>query len=105
MYFPNRLELLLLTVFAFPNPSRIGFELSMRSLTRTTSALLPDTPLMYCMMNFEVSVLPVCENSIGNKEQQNPQRGNAEGESQAGIAASIHERTVPRWTDPIRILH
>jgi hypothetical protein len=39
-------------------PSRIGFDAIMRSFTRTTSTDLPDTPEMYCMMNFEVSVLP-----------------------------------------------
>ena len=59
MYLPNREELLLLTVFALPNASSSGLDESIHSLTRVTSALLPLTLDMYCIMSFDVSVLPL----------------------------------------------
>lgn len=39
---------------ALPNASRTGFDASMRSLTRWTSALRPVQAAMYCMTILEV---------------------------------------------------
>ena len=36
----------------------------MRYLTRNTSADLPDTPEMYCMMILDVSVLPLPDSPL-----------------------------------------
>lgn len=58
-YFPNRDELLFLSVFAFPKDSSKGLVASTMSLISWIDELLPpETLAMYCISRFAASVFP-----------------------------------------------
>ena len=81
MYFPNRLELLFLSVFAFPNASRSGF----------------DSKITY------ISLLEEKKERVGRKEGETRGRRGKESEWKWYIFNLVHCGTTS--TDSSKVLH